>query len=213
MFKLSPSSLNLFLECAKCFWLQIVKKDKRPAGIFPSLPSGMDKVLKEHFDRFASIGKMPPELKLEGYKLFDDFEKLKKWRNNLSGISTEIEGAVLHGAVDNILVHNGKMVVLDYKTRGFPLKEDTAGHYQLQMDMYNYLLRKNGYDTEDYAYLLFYHPSHVKETGEVIFETSLVKMDIDVNHGEEILLKAIKVINEEMPEPSEECEWCKWRER
>lgn len=51
-FKLSPSSLNLMLECPRCFWLQLVKKEKRPDTPFPSLPSGMDKVLKEHFDRF-----------------------------------------------------------------------------------------------------------------------------------------------------------------
>jgi len=39
------------LECPRCFWLQIVKNIKRPAGIFPSLPSGMDKILKVHFDK------------------------------------------------------------------------------------------------------------------------------------------------------------------
>ena len=32
------------LECPRCFWLQIVKNIKRPQGIFPSLPSGMDQV-------------------------------------------------------------------------------------------------------------------------------------------------------------------------
>jgi xanthosine utilization system XapX-like protein len=51
---------------------------------------------------------------------------------------------------------NDRLIVLDYKTRGFPLKEDTAAHYQDQLDIYNFLLRKNGYRTEDYGYLLFY---------------------------------------------------------
>jgi len=50
MYKISPSTINLMLECPRCFWLQIVKNIKRPAGIFPSLPSGMDKILKVHFD-------------------------------------------------------------------------------------------------------------------------------------------------------------------
>src|SRR3989344_8415650 len=62
LFKLSPSSLNLFIDCPRCFWLQVVKKVKRPDGAFPSLPSGMDKVLKEHFDRFMEQGTLPPEL-------------------------------------------------------------------------------------------------------------------------------------------------------
>jgi len=40
--RLSPSTLNVFLECKKCFWLAQVKDIHRPRGIFPSLPGGMD---------------------------------------------------------------------------------------------------------------------------------------------------------------------------
>ncbi len=42
-YKISPSSLNLFLECQRCFWLQLVKKEIGPDTPFPNLPSGMDK--------------------------------------------------------------------------------------------------------------------------------------------------------------------------
>src|SRR3989338_1814191 len=160
-YKFSPSSLNLLKECSRCFWLQFNKGVKRPDSIFPSLPSGMDKVLKAHFDSFIGSKELPPELlKLKSkYKLFSDASLLAAWRNNFKGISyADDKGNVLHGAVDNILVKNYKLVVLDYKTRGFPLKEDTANNYQDQLDIYNFLLRKNGYETEDYAYLLFYHP-------------------------------------------------------
>jgi len=45
-FKLSPSALNLMKECPRCFWLAQHKVWKRPSGIFPSLPSGMDRILK-----------------------------------------------------------------------------------------------------------------------------------------------------------------------
>src|SRR3989338_6659737 len=51
---LSPSALNLFLECARCFWLEKVKKIKRPRGIFPSLPGGMDRIIKTYFDSYRS---------------------------------------------------------------------------------------------------------------------------------------------------------------
>ena len=131
----------------------------------------MDSILKNHFDKFREMGKMPPELaNLEGYQLFTDKELLKVWRNNRKGIQwTDEEGNLLRGAVDNILQKGSKLVVLDYKTRGYPLKEDTAAHYQNQMDIYTFLLQKNGYETEDYAYLLFYHPSSVNEDGSVVF--------------------------------------------
>ena len=175
----------------------------------------MDAILKNHFDSFRDRGKLPPELvqeKVEA-KLFDDIELLKVWRNNRKGIRwTDPVGNVLIGAVDNLLEKDGKLIVLDYKTRGFPLKEDTAEHYQDQLDIYNFLLRKNGYETEDYAYLLFYYPTEVNESGEVIFETELVKLNISIRNAERIFTEAIAVLVGEMPSPSENCEYCKWKE-
>jgi len=83
-FKLSPSTLNLMKECPRCFWLAQHKVWKRPSGIFPSLPSGMDKILKVHFDKFMEKGQMPPELcehqSCINMKLFTDKEKLKNAR-------------------------------------------------------------------------------------------------------------------------------------
>ncbi len=216
-YKLSPSTLNLFKECPRCFWLHIVKGIKRPSTPFPSLPSGMDKILKVHFDSFMEKGKLPPELKKEACingscSLFNDKELLKVWRSNFKGIqyTDPISGTILHGAIDNILVKGNKLIVLDYKTRGFPLKEDTHKHYQTQMDIYNFLLRKNSYQTEDYTYLLFYHPKEVTKDGNVIFNTNLVKMKTSAEDGEKIFKKAIKLIQGKMPEPDKECGFCGW---
>ncbi len=211
-YKFSPSSLSLLKECPRCFWLHFNKNIKRPDSIFPSLPSGMDRILKIHFDSFMVKGELPPELKLNAkYKLFSDAELLAVWRNNFKGITyTDKNGNVFRGAVDNILVKNGKLVVLDYKTRGFPLKEDTAAHYQNQLDIYNFLLRKNGYKTLNYAYLLFYHPSNVETNGNVVFNTDLVKMKISVKNAESIFSNALEVLNSDIPEAKEECGFCEW---
>lgn len=217
-YKLSPSTLNLLKECPRYFWLHFNKDIKRPAGIFPSLPNGMDKILKAHFDSFMEKGELPPELcnhgECKNLKLFDDADLLKVWRSNFKGISWEDkEGNLFRGAVDNILVKGKKLIVLDYKTRGYPLKEDTADHYQNQMDIYTFLLRKNGYETEDYAYLLFYHPDKVNEKGDVIFNTDLVKMKISVKNAENIFENAIKTLKGDIPDTSDGCEFCKWKEK
>jgi hypothetical protein len=213
-YKFSPSSLSLLKDCPRCFWLQFNKNIKHPETIFPSLPSGMDKILKEHFDRFMKKQQLPPELKgLNGeVKLFDNEELLKVWRSNFKGIQwTDKNGNVFRGAVDNILQKGKKLIVLDYKTRGFPLKEDTHEHYQDQLDIYNFLLRKNGYDTEEYAYLLFYHPTGVHESGAVDFQADLVKMAISVKNAEKIFKEALAVLESTMPKPGEECGFCEWR--
>jgi len=211
-FKLSPSSLNLMIECPRCFWLDKNNVWKRPEGIFPSLPSGMDRILKIHFNKFRERGLLPPELeksecKNEGCALFSDKELLTIWQNNRRGISfTNENGNILSGAIDNILQKGKKLIVLDYKTRGYGLKEDTHEHYQLQMDVYNFLLRKNGYETEDYGFLLFYVPKEVTETGEVIFDTTLKKVPVNIKNAENVWKKAIELLNSECPEKG--CEWC-----
>ena len=211
-YKLSPSSLNLMHECQRCFWLTQHKVWSRPASVFPSLPSGMDSILKKHFDKFCEKGLLPPELcdnkECKGCKLFDDVELLNTWRSNFKGISySDKEGNILHGAVDNLLVKGKKIIVLDYKTRGFPVKEDTHEHYVPQMEIYNFLLRENGYSTEDYSFLLFYYPNKVLETGEVIFDTHLKKINISVKNAETTFKKALKLLNSDCPK--ENCEWCK----
>lgn len=215
-YKFSPSSLSLLEECGHCFWMQFNKGIRRPESVFPSLPSGMDRVLKEHFDSFMDKGELPPELREidDDVRLFDDKELLKEWRNNFKGIQwADAQGNVLRGAVDNILRKGERLIVLDYKTRGYPLKEDTAAHYQNQLDIYNFLLRKNGYETESYAYLLFYHPLKVNGDGSVVFHTDLVKMQISVKNAELIFKKALKVLEGKIPKASKTCGFCGWVRR
>ena len=212
-FKLSPSSLNLMKECPRCFWLTEHRVWQRPQGIFPSLPSGMDGILKRHFDKFMERGLLPPELcnnkECDGFKLFDDKELLSQWRNSRKGLWFEdSKGNILHGGVDNILVNkaNNKLIVLDYKTRGFPLKEDTHEHYQNQLNIYSWLLEALGFSTEKFAYLLFYYPKEVTETGEVIFDTVLKKMTVDSRAAEKLWAQALELLNGECP--YEHCDWC-----
>jgi hypothetical protein len=214
LYKLSPSSLKLSIECPRCFWLHHHKIWKRPGGPMATLPTGMDRVLKEHFDRFMKKGELPPEInengECKGMKLFDDKEKLEVWRNNFKGISwTNKDGNEIHGAVDNLLVKGKKLIVMDYKTRGFPLKEDTAANSQNQLDTYNFLLRKNGFDTEDYGFLLFYIPKEVTKTGEVVFDTELVKMKTSPQNAEKVWKDALKLLGGKCPK--KECDWCDGR--
>ena len=214
MIKLSPSSLSTLQDCPLCFWLAFNKKISPPGGIFPSLPSGMDLVLKKHFDAFGEKGTIPEELKGTGAKLFNNMDLLKVWRSNFKGVRwTDKKGNELHGAVDDILEKDGKLIVLDFKTRGFPCKDDTHHHYQDQLDIYNFLLRKNDYETEDYAYLLFFHPTHINGN-DFAFERTLKKLDVNVKNAEKIFTSAIKCLEGPEPKPGKECGVCEFvRER
>ena len=210
-YKLSPTSLSLMRECPRCFWLTQNKIWKRPRGIFPSLPSGIDEILKSHFNKYVGKG-LPPELKKErfrGFTLYPHRRQLKIWQDVWQGISyTDENGNTLKGAIDNLLIKDNKLVVIDYKTKGFAVKDDSAKYYQDQLDIYNFLFRKNNIPTHDYSFLLFYVPKLIDSHGKFIFDTTIVRVKIDIKNAEDIFKKAIKLLKG--PCPRKKCEWCEF---
>ena len=109
--QLSASTLKLFQECPRCFWLHINKKIERPRGPFPSLPSGIDRVLKAYFEAYRKNGTLPPLIqgKLDG--------KLAAQPLTL-GFNDSQTKARLWGKLDDCVVLAGeKLAPLDHKTR------------------------------------------------------------------------------------------------
>jgi len=208
----SPSALNLFLECPRCFWLDKNKEIKRPRGIFPSLPQGMDLVIKEYFDSYRKIDKLPPEIanKVKG-RLFTDMELLTKWRNwratNLVYTDT-VQNVILSGALDDCLRDGDYLIPLDYKTRGSEIKEDSKNYYQTQLDCYCLMLEASGYKTKGFAYLIYYWPKEVKENGIVHFHVEAIKIKTNIESARLIVRDAAKLLYSEIPDPNPECEYC-----
>ena len=145
---LSNSRLGLFVECPRCFWLDLNAGIKRPDTIFPSLPGGLDAQFKRYFDQFRASGDVPPEVKgkLPG-RLLSDVGTINRWRDWRRGIRYTPPWAdcELMGALDECLVDEaGFYYPLDYKTRGYAPKADTHEYYQDQMNLYTLLLESNG---------------------------------------------------------------------
>jgi hypothetical protein len=212
--RLSPSTLNVFLECQKCFWLDQVKGIHRPRGIFPSLPGGMDGLIKKYFDKYRALGKLPPELdgKLDGVELFQDGELLNKWRNWRSALVYEDSesGAVLSGMLDDLGVKGGKFVPLDYKTRGYDVKESGENYYKNQLNCYGLLLRENQMPPEGHAFLLYYIPKEVAEGGMARFDVVPKKVEIDPDAALKVFRDAVALLSGPMPETHSKCEYCGW---
>ena len=77
----------------------------------------------------------------------------------------------------------------------------------------NYLLRKNKYKTENYTYLLFYYPNKVLESGDVVFDTKLIKVKTSAKRGEKVFKEAVKLLNSnKMPRKNKNCEFCKYKD-
>ncbi len=163
--KLSRSSLKLFQDCPRCFWLDLHHKIKRPPSLPYTLSSAVDFLVKQEFDTYREKGVLPPIFKRHNIraKLFNG-PQLPVWRENFKGIQyiDEDLNAMLYGAVDDILEFpDGSLAVVDYKSSGsreIKIYDD----YQKQMEVYAYLLDRNGFATQPEAYFVFYQ---VDKTG------------------------------------------------
>ena len=216
MYKVSPSGIGTLLECPRCLWLYVNESVNRPRGIFPSLPNGMDDLFKSYFDIYRKQGKLPPEIdgKIDA-KLFGDLKKLEPWRNidfGRGGFYAEFPelNTQLRGAVDELLVNDkGEFITFDFKTRGYPTKEDTHEHYQHQLDLYALLFEKNGYTAAKDGYLLFFWPKEYKNR-TAKFETELVKLSVSAKNGIKILEEVNKIVSGEIPQSHAKCEYCQY---
>jgi hypothetical protein len=214
---LSPSALNLFGNCRRCFWMDRKMKIKRPRGIFPSLPGGMDRVIKPYFDSFRTDRLLPPELRVKGFqdvKLFDDQSKLDLWREWRTGLRYEENGSVLSGALDDLMVKGDKFIPLDYKTKGSPTTAaQAARYYSNQMNCYALMLEANLMPAAGYAFLIYYSPSTVGEKGQVSFNVQAMKIEASTQKARDTFLEAIQCLNGPEPVAADECEYCVWLQR
>ncbi len=214
--KLSPSALSLFKDCPRCFWLEKVKGIKRPRGIFPSLPGGMDRVIKAYFDTYRAKRTLPPELRIdhfEGVSLYENHAQLERWRNWRTGLQYAEEVPVLSGALDDLLVKGDRYIPFDYKTKGSPTnEEDATKYYQTQLDCYALMLEANGMRTIGHGFLLYYSPKSVNEHGQVAFEVQPIKIATETGRAKELFRKAVAVLAGAAPASSEKCEYCNWLE-
>ncbi|MGB9612608.1 MAG: PD-(D/E)XK nuclease family protein [Candidatus Margulisiibacteriota bacterium] len=213
--RLSPTSgLALFLECPRCFWLRYNEGVHRPEAVFPSLPGGMDRIIKSYFDSFRKIGKLPPELeeKVVG-KLMPNQELLDEWRNWRKGLTYDDQplGATLTGALDDCLVDENYYIPVDFKTRGSAPKEgDSEEYYQTQLDTYVFLLQKNGYQTKEFAYLVYYYPEGIVENHLIKFKVEVVRVETDSQRCYRIFQDAVNCLKGPIPKAHTDCNYCAW---
>jgi RecB family exonuclease len=175
----------------------------------------MDQVFKHYFDYWRKLKKLPPELsEVSGY-LYDNLPRLNVWRNNFRGLVTELPALnmTLQGAIDDLLVSpEGRYAPLDFKTRGFPTKEDTHEHYRHQLNLYALLLEANGLPPAEKGYLLFFHPTAYRGKGVAYFETKLIEMPLDLASARLILQEVRHVVDGPLPRAHTDCVFCHYRE-
>src|SRR4029077_17926488 len=107
-FKVSRSKIELFMQCPRCFWLDVRLKIKRPDGPPFTINKAIDELFKKEFNGYR-LKKEPHHLMIKfGISAIPfDHAQLDSWRQNFTGVVAIHKPTNLHvfGAVDDLWVN------------------------------------------------------------------------------------------------------------
>jgi hypothetical protein len=221
-YRLSPSKLSEFRENPRAFWLAENHRLARPRGIFPSLPGGVDKVLKDRADIYRAEGKMLPELRSlsqYGFRLFamqSKIDQLRMWQKAPTWTDAET-GCSMIFAIDDLLVDSfDRVVPIDWKTKaGLPDEEYGRKYYGLQLDCYRLILDEAaGLPCANTGVLQFYSPNGTGEGSEfgldMRFATKSILLDADKARAVEMFRAAVACLRGPLPPAGPTESWDKY---
>lgn len=151
------------MQCQRCYWLDVRLKIKRPDGAPFSLNKAVDELLKKEFDVYRVKGEPHPLILDNQIKAIPyAHDKLDDWRETFVGIqhhhtSTNL---LVFGAPDDIWVDEaGNLIVVDYKATAKDREVSISAGWQIsykrQMEVYQWLLRQNGFAVSDTGYFVY----------------------------------------------------------
>ncbi len=222
-FKISRSKIELFLECPRCFYLDRRLGINRPSGPPFSLNSAVDKLLKKEFDVHRLQGSTHPYMKkygIDAVPLQD--ERIDEWRDVRKGIQFlhKQTNLLITGAIDDIWIDGeGKLYIVDYKATSkngeVSLDAKWQDSYKRQVEVYQWLLRKNGFDVSDTAYFVYCNGDADKEAfdGKIEFDVKIISYKGDDSWVERTIFDIHQcLMSDDIPAPGEDCDFCRYRD-
>ncbi|MFA7310058.1 MAG: PD-(D/E)XK nuclease family protein [Candidatus Paceibacterota bacterium] len=223
--RLSRSKISLFLECPRCFYIDNKLGTARPPGFPFNLNSAVDALLKKEFDVHRAGKTAHPLMEAYGVDAvpFDD-ERMDAWRDALKrGVEFRHPetGFPISGAVDDVWVRpNGELIVVDYKATskdGKITELDQEWHigYKRQLEVYQWLLRRNGFKVSNTGYWVYANAHTDKKAfdAQLEFEITLVPYEGDDSWVETTLLNIKKcLVSDALPDAAADCDYCRYRE-
>ncbi|MDE2071423.1 MAG: PD-(D/E)XK nuclease family protein [Patescibacteria group bacterium] len=222
---LSRSKIDLFLDCRRCFYLDNKLGVARPPGFPFNLNSAVDALLKKELDVHRAQRTVHPLAQAYGLNLVPlAHTQMDAWRDALKrGVSCvhKETGLTVRGGVDDIWINeDGELVVIDYKAtskdgRIDSLDEEWHKGYKRQLEIYQWLLRQNGFKVSDTGYWFYANATKDRTgfDGRLDFELTLVpyKGSTDWVDGALVELKAC-LDGGVVPAASADCDYCRYRQ-
>jgi len=222
-FRLSRSKIDLFINCPRCFYLDRKLGVGQPPGYPFSLNSAVDKLLKKEFDIHRAKGETHPLMKKYGIDAVPlTHTMMNEWRDSLrGGITYRMPGTniVVTGGVDDVWVNpEGEYIIVDYKATSkdeeVTLDADWQIGYKRQMEIYQWLFRKNGFTVSPTGYFVYCNGSTDKEAfdGKLEFDVKIIPYTGDDSWVEKAITDAIDCLKADaLPDSGPDCDFCKYR--
>jgi len=218
-FKLSRSKIDLFIQCPRCFYLDRKLGVGRPPGFPFNLNSAVDHLLKKEFDVHRADKTPHPLMKAYGLKAVPfQHEEMDTWRENFVGVQFvhKPTNILVTGAVDDVWINDdGELHIVDYKATSkdteVNLDAEWQDGYKRQMEVYQWLLRKNGFKVSNTGYFVYANGLKDKKAfdAKLEFDIKIIPYTGDTKWIEKTL-QDIKVCLESdtIPAPTKECDYC-----
>ncbi len=222
-FKISRSKVELFINCPRCFYL-----DRRMGlGQVPGYPftlnSAVDKLLKKEFDYYRLINKRHPIMESAGIDAVPyKNENIDIWRDALRGGIEYLHAPtnfLLSGAIDDLWQGSrGEIYVVDYKSTSkeeeVTLDADWQVSYKRQMEIYQWLLRRNNFNVSSTGYFVYCNGDTRKERfdAQLDFNIKVIGYQGDDSWIEPKIYEMQKcLMSDSLPAYSDDCDYCKYQ--
>lgn len=200
-----------------------------PRPSFPpfTLNNAVDELLKNEFDLLRKEGQAHELMKQYHIAAVpSNHPDLPKWRGNLPEYRWT-GASVLHpktnflitGLVDDIWESDsGELIIVDYKststTKEISLEDEYKQAYKRQMEIYQWIFRKLGFNVCDTGYFVFANATknRPKFDGKLEFDMSIIAHKGDDSWVEETIIAAHDcLMSDKIPTQADTCEHCAYR--
>jgi CRISPR/Cas system-associated exonuclease Cas4 (RecB family) len=223
--KLSRSKIDSFIECPRCFYLDNKLGTKRPSTPAFTLNVAVDTLFKKEFDVYRSRKEQHPLMEQYGIAAIPySHQDLETWRDPFEGIQYYHKETQLlvSGGIDDIWIDDkGELIVVDYKSTSKPgtitSLDDISwkDQYVRQIGVYQWLLRKNGFEVAKTGYFVYANGNADNEIFDntLEFTTTLIPCDGETDWIEPMLHDIKHCLESDtFPKSGESCEYCPYRE-
>ncbi|MDX1607830.1 MAG: PD-(D/E)XK nuclease family protein [Candidatus Spechtbacterales bacterium] len=223
-FKLSRSKIDLFVECPRCFYIDRRLGVGRPPGYPFAINSAVDLLLKKEFDVLRKSGDTHPLIKEYGVDARPvPHAQLDEWRENFKGVRYlhESTDLLITGAIDDLWQNSkGEYIVVDYKATSkneeiTELNKAWQDSYKRQMEIYQWLLRKNELKVSDTGYFVYCNGRTDVDSfdGKIEFDLTLIGYKGNDDWVEGVIENIYKCLNSDnIPKKGVNCDYCLYRD-